>query len=117
MKRPALTLVLVLAITLSAVAQKRGEHKPDPKRMTDRMKTELSLSDEQYNPVYEANKTMILKMEEAGGREASKEEVTEIRQAYFSELKQVLNEEQLQIVRENQAERHRRRKERHKEPE
>jgi len=115
MKGTALIFVLVLGVGLSAVAQKRAHGKLDPEKMTERMKTDLDLTEDQYDRVFEANKILITSMEKAGGREASREVKKTIREAHLSSLEGILTEEQFQLVKEKWQRRKDRMKEYRKE--
>jgi hypothetical protein len=114
MKKFAILLVSLVMAT-SLFSQERAPKEIDPERMTERMKSELDLTEEQYPLVYEANKTMILNVREAGGREADPEKLKEIRANHVAELEKVLTEEQMEKLKENHEERKRRMKERRRE--
>lgn len=110
----ALFTVLVLGLGTSAQAQERGERSPDPERMTERMKSDLKLTEEQYKPVYLANEKFIKNLEEVGGREAGPERMKEIRAMYMRDLEAVLTDDQLTQVKEKHRERRERMRERRK---
>lgn len=113
MKKLSILLVLVFGLGSAAMAQERGEERLDPEKMTERMKSELSLTDDQYKPVYMANEKFLKNLEEAG-REAGPEKMKDIRDMYLRDLQGVLTDEQLSQVKEKHQERKERMRERRK---
>ena len=89
------TLALVLAFTMNVSAQDKST---GAQRLTDRMKTELSLNDEQYAKVLEINTAFISKTSEARKASTDRAEVSAAIKGLNDEkdakLKTVLTEEQ-----------------------
>jgi len=90
---------LVLLMGTAAFAQQRGGT-PEEKaqRLTDRMKTELNLTDAQYKQVYDINLQMAKSMNEIekGNHDARQN----VKDDYEKQLGTVLNEEQLTKAKE-----------------
>jgi len=106
MKNTILTFALLLGIGLNVNAQNGTERqKPDAKTMTEKMKSRLELTDQQYKAVYTANEEMIKKMEEAGGREADRTEANAIKKEHLLKLNEVLTPEQMEKVKSRQEKR------------
>ena len=114
MKKLVILFLLITGFGTTSLAQERGERRLSPEKMTERMKSELDLTDEQFKPVYMANEKFIKNMEEAGGREAGAERMREIRAIYIRDLEAVLTDEQLTQVKEKHQERKERMRERRK---
>lgn len=98
--------VMLLAFTTTVSAQDRAAE--GAKRATDKMKTELSLTDAQYPKVEKINKDFIAKTQEnrtltdKAAREKSVKALSEDRDA---KLKTVLTEEQFKAYTAKKAER------------
>ena len=98
--------VMLLAFTTTVSAQDRAAE--GAKRATDKMKTELSLTDAQYPKVEKINKDFIAKTQENRtltdkvAREKSVKALSEDRDA---KLKTVLTEEQFKAYTAKKAER------------
>jgi len=106
MKKILLILSMVFALGISVMAQ--DEHrpqKPDAQELTNRMKTQLNLTEEQYNSVYAANEEMIAMVEKAGGREADRETIGKIRKAHVAKLNEILTPEQMEKLKQQKKER------------
>ena len=90
---------LILLMGTAAFAQKQGGT-PEEKaqKLTDRMKSELNLTDEQYKQVYEINLQMASNMDEIdkGNHDARQE----VKAEYEKQLATVLNEEQMEKAKE-----------------
>ncbi len=113
MKKTLLTLTIILGATLMGNAQEiRRAVKPTPEKMTERMNTDLELSEDQYDAVFNANKELIDRIDEAGGRDAEREVLREIHDDYFASLEETLNEKQMAQVKEHHEMRRERRRER-----
>lgn len=100
MKKLAIALfALVFGLAANAQPQQRGGT-PEEKaqRLTDRMKTELNLTDEQVKQVYEINLEMAKGMDEID--KGNKEARQEVQSAYKKKLATVLNDEQLAKAKE-----------------
>ena len=101
------TIVAFCFMSLSALAQ---HQKPTPEeratKMTDRMKTELSLDDQQYQKVHAINVKYAEKTAEVRSKRGDRQEILtamrEINKERRSELKSVLSEEQMQKFAEMQ---------------
>ena len=107
-KTMAAAIVLLVAVTNTVSAQDRAE--AGAKRLTDRMKTELSLNDDQYSKVQEINKDFIGKTMEtknANADQAAKADrakaVKELNEQREAKLKTVLTEEQFKTYLANKA--------------
>lgn len=89
-------VALVLAFTLNASAQDRAAS--GAQRMTDNMKTELKLTDDQYAKVFEINKEFVGKSQEARknnvDRKQAGESIKVLNDERETKLKTVLTEEQ-----------------------
>jgi hypothetical protein len=89
-------VALVLAFTMNASAQDRAAS--GAQKMTDNMKTELKLTDEQYGKVLEINKSFAEKASEARksttDKAVAKEAVKGHNEERETKLKAVLTEEQ-----------------------
>jgi len=94
-------IALLFGLALSSSAQEESRREmPSAEQMTERMKTRLELTDEQYKSVYAANEEMIKMIEEAGGREADQETRTKIRKQHLMKLNEVLTPEQMGKLKE-----------------
>lgn len=89
-----------LAFFLFAATSIFAQSTPDEKAkaLTDRMKTQLTLTDEQYKPVYDINLEFVNKLgavkEDGGGKLAKLKKVKEMDKNRDASLKKVLTEEQ-----------------------
>lgn|GEM_PF-3808174 len=102
---------MLFGLALSTTAQDERRHeKPNPEKMTERMKTQLELSDEQYNSVYIANEEMVKLMKEAGGRKADQETKKKIKIQHMAKLNEILTPEQMAKFKEQYQQRERKRK-------
>lgn len=91
-------VALVLAFTVNVSAQDRSAE--TAKKMADNMKTELSLTDAQYDKVLDLNKGFAEKAAEARTSSTDKKQAAQAVKALNEErevgLKSILNEEQYQ---------------------
>ena len=111
MKKTILMIAVLFGLALSTSAQENGKRElPSADQMTERMKTQLELTDEQYKSVYAANEEMIKMMEEAGGREADKETKNKIKKQHMAKLNEILTREQMAKLKEGYQQRDRKRK-------
>lgn len=107
-KTMAAAIVLLIAVTNTVSAQDRAE--TGAKRLSDRMKTELTLNDDQYAKVHEINKEFISKTMEtkkANADQSARAERVKAVKAFNEEreakLKAVLTEEQFKTYLDNKA--------------
>lgn len=111
MLRTALIFILaILTISISSFAQdKDSKPKKTPEEratlITDKMKTSLNLTDEQYSKVYELNLQRI-KERQAFKEEKSKtdSDIKKKRSEYMTSLKGILTDEQYQTLKKIQKE-------------
>lgn len=90
---------LILLIGTAAFAQQRGGTPEErAQRLTDRMKSNLNLTDEQYKQVYEINLKMAGVLEEID--KDNKNARQNVKAEYEKQLATVLNKEQLEKVKE-----------------
>ena len=77
-------------------AQHHGKGDPQKRidRMNEHMKTELDLSDDQYEEVQKLNEEMVYAMKELKGSE-NKDAVKGVRDEYEEKLSAILTEEQM----------------------
>lgn len=104
--------VFALFIGITAYAQNQGGTPQDKaQRLTDRMKTELNLTDDQYKQVYDINLQMATSMDEIekGNHEARQA----VKAEYEKQLATVLNEEQMEKAKEMHKQRKGKMKGRH----
>lgn len=89
-------VALVLAFTLNASAQDRSAD--NAKKMADNMKTELSLTDAQYDKVLDLNKSFSGKVAEAKKTSTDKKQVGQavktLNEEREASLKKILTEDQ-----------------------
>ena len=89
-------VALVLAFTLNASAQDRSAD--NAKKMTDNMKTELSLTDDQYSKVFDLNKGFAEKAAEARKSSTDKKQtgqaVKVLNEEREASLKNILTDDQ-----------------------
>lgn len=111
-RKTILIATVSLGITGAVAAQKDSTaHSPEAraKTVTDKMKTELTLSDDQYKQVYDINLKYGQKNREALQGEGSKLEKAKLlkseNQEKNKELKAVLTQEQFEKYKEMQKER------------
>jgi hypothetical protein len=103
------TLLVALFLSTGWMASAQGQ---DPeavsKNMTDRMKTELSLSEEQYQKVAPANLEFFKGVKEVRQSEAARAEkmakMRELKRKREAAFKAVLNEEQMMQFKAQQQE-------------
>ena len=111
MKKTFLMTAVLFVLALSSTAQDQRQHeKPNPEKMTERMKTQLELTDEQYKPVYIANEEMIKLMEDAGGRDADSATRNKIRKQHLAKLNEILTPEQMAKMKDQVQQRDQKRK-------
>lgn len=90
---------LLLVSVLAFSQPEKGNPEEHLKRMNERMKTELELSDAQYDKVVVINEEMVFAMDEA--RQNKDREVgKEIRDNYREQLEGILTEEQMEKAKE-----------------
>lgn len=100
MKTGIFLMMIVMAVTATAFAQNGGQRDPAAmaKRQSDRMKTELSLTDEQYAKVVAVNEKAAEKMktlrENGTSRESMREERTKMDKEKDDEFVKILSKEQ-----------------------
>ena len=111
MKKTFLMMAVLFGLALSASAQdQRRQEKPNPEKMTERMKAQLELSDEQYKSVYVANEEMVKMMEKAGGKEADEESKNRIKKQHMAKLNEILTPDQMAKLKDQHQQRERKRK-------
>jgi hypothetical protein len=110
-RKTSFAFAFVMGITLAASAQKDStKHTPEAraKNMTDKMKTELTLSEDQYKQVYDINLKYAQKNQEAATGEGTRMQKAKAlrsgNSAKNDELKTVLNNEQFEKYAELQKE-------------
>lgn len=94
--------MLLLTISIASFSQDKKQHKtPEEKAqmMTDKMKTELSLNDDQAQKVHAANtdfinKTWELKKDGAANTQDGKDKIKPFKEEYHTALKAILTPEQ-----------------------
>lgn len=99
----SLCLGLCLTIAVASFAQTKKHYKtPEEKAqaITDKMKTELSLTDDQYQKVHTANvdfvsKTWELKKGGDANTQQAKDKIKPIKKEYHTAIKGILTPEQL----------------------
>ena len=107
--KKVIAIVLSLFFAVGVFAQKKGN---DPQkqieRMNERMKTELNLTDAQFEKVKVINEDFVMTMKEkreAGDREA----MMNAKEKYHNDLDEVLDDEQMakfdEQVKQRRAER------------
>lgn len=102
--------MMFMALCLVSFASFSQQAKPDPearaKKISEKMKTELSLSDEQYTKVYDINLKYSQKMKdirtEEGDRQSKMNSIRDLNKSKNDELKSVLSEEQMNKYRDMQ---------------
>ena len=110
MKKTVILSAMLLSFVLSTSAKsQRHPEKPNAEKMTERMKTRLELSDEQYKSVYVANEEMIKMIDEAGGKEADNEDVEKIKKQHVVQLNEILTLEQMEKMKDGHQKRLRKR--------
>jgi Spy/CpxP family protein refolding chaperone len=100
--------VMMVAGSLISVAGYSQDKQMDPearaKKVTEKMKTELSLSDDQYTKVYDINLKYGGKMHDLrkqdGDRQSKMNEIRDLNKAKNDELKAVLSKEQMDKYQE-----------------
>lgn len=104
-------IAVLFGLGLSTSAQEGGKREmPNAEQMTERMKTQLELTDEQYKSVYVANEEMIKMMEEAGGRDADQDTKNKIKKQHMAKLNEILTPEQIAKMKDQKQQRDRKRK-------
>lgn len=99
-------IVVIFGLALSSAAQDETQReKRSAEQLTDRMKTQLALTDEQYKSVYVANEEMIKIFEEAGGKEADKATKNKIRKQHMANLNEILTPEQMGKMKDGKKQR------------
>jgi hypothetical protein len=113
MKISTLLFTLLLFITSSSFAQD-----PKAKALTDRMKTQLTLNEDQYKQVYDINLDFITKMtglkESSDGKMAKFKSFKTIDSNRDAALKKVLTEQQFKDFQTQKKENREEMKERYK---
>jgi hypothetical protein len=108
-----LSVIAMLFVTVAANAQDKAAERA--KTVTDSMKVKLSLTDDQYKKVYEANLGFISQMKEGRNAEATKEERVKLRKEMAAQrderLKAVLTPEQFTAFKADKKENRQRIKE------
>ncbi len=118
MKKQFSRMMMVAAVaactlfSVSSFAQQQKQPKQTPeeraKRMTDSMKTNLSLTDDQYNKVYDLNVNYITKMQalrqQQGSREDKMQQFKELRKSEDNDLGAVLTKDQMEKYKAMQKE-------------
>jgi len=94
MKKNLLSLICGLLLTSGVFAQS-AEPSKRAQALTDKMKTELELRDDQVARVHSANTKMLTAFQAAGGADADGDTKKSIRDTYRADLKEVLDEAQL----------------------
>ncbi len=101
-------MFIITAILFTALNIRAQEKKELPQQMTDKMKTQLSLSEEQYPKVLAANEQFISQMsamKDGGGSRLSKlKKLKAIDSERDKALKKVLTEEQYAAFQEQKKE-------------
>lgn len=93
-------IVFCSLVSLSSFAQE-GKHDPQEmaKKLTEKMKTGLNLTDDQYSKVYDLNVKNITSMQdlrkEPGSKENKKQSFKNLRDEHQKELATVLTPEQM----------------------
>ncbi|MFT5595394.1 MAG: RNase H-fold protein (predicted Holliday junction resolvase) [Flammeovirgaceae bacterium] len=106
MKKTFLLIALLFGLALSSAAQDQTQREErSAETLTDRMKTQLELTDDQYKSVYVANEEMLSKFEEAGGKEADKETKNKIRKEHLANLNEILTPEQMGKMKDGKKQR------------
>jgi len=104
-------MAVLFGLALSTAAQdQRRQEKPNAEKMTERMKTQLELSDEQYKPVYSANEEMVKMMEEAGGKDADQATKNKIKKQHMAKLNEILTPDQMGKFKDQHEKRERKRR-------
>ncbi len=111
MKKMIIAAFALLIGTTAFSQQKGGTPEEKAQRLTDRMKTELNLTDAQYKQVYDINLKMANNMEEIdkGNHEARQN----VKAEYEKQLATVLDEEQMEKAKEMRNQRKGKMKGRH----
>ncbi|WP_167608106.1 DUF4890 domain-containing protein [Maribellus sediminis] len=106
MKKAALMLIAVFALSFATMAQNQGPRNFDPKEMakrqTEELTEQLDLNKDQQKKVLELNEKYGNKMSEmrddmrngGGDREAMREKMTKMREEQNKEMKKILTEDQ-----------------------
>ena len=96
--------VFVLIIGTAVHAQNQGGTPQDKaQRLTDRMKTELDLTDDQYKQVYAINLQMATSMDEI--KKGNHESRQSVKAEYEKQLATTLNAQQLEKAKEMRKQR------------
>lgn len=97
MKTLTILLALFLFITGASFAQDSNADQK-AKALTDRMKTQLTLSDDQYKQTYDINLTFVTKLstvkEDGGGKMSKFKKLKSVDEERDAALKKVLTEQQ-----------------------
>ena len=104
--------VMIMAFCLVSMVSFSQQTKPDPearaKKISEKMKTELSLSDDQYTKVYDINLKYAEKMKGLRNEESDKKtkmsSMRDLNKSKNEELKGVLSEEQMNKYTDMQKE-------------
>ena len=106
MKKVALALIAVFALSIASMAQDRGSRNFDPKerakRQTEELTEQLGLNKDQQKKVGELNEKYSEKMTAmfedmrggGGDREAMREKMTKLRDEQNKEMKKILTDDQ-----------------------
>ena len=91
---------VLFSVSVSAQAER---HSPEEraKRITDSLKTSLSLTDDQYAKVYQLNVEYINKMRDLrkDDRDQRKEQVKELRKSQVKDLSAILSKDQMEKLK------------------
>lgn len=102
MKKVMLVMMIVAGSLASVVSYGQHPHGGDPveraKKVSEKLKTELSLTDDQYNKVYDINLKYGTKMHDLkkseGNRDSKMPEMKTLNKGKNEELKSVFNDAQ-----------------------
>jgi hypothetical protein len=118
MKTSTLILAFFLFITGASFAQD-GNADQKAKALTDRMKTQLTLNDDQYKSVYDINLDFVTKLgtvkEDGGGKMAKFKKLKTIDGDRDAALKKILTEQQFKDFQTHKKENREEMKARYKE--
>ncbi len=99
MKKAGITIALLLVTVLAFAQHGKGDPKERLEKMNEHMKTELELTDQQYEEVQKINADLVegmVALRESKDREA----MHELRESYHDQLLEVLTKEQMEKAKE-----------------